>query len=258
MKTCFVSIDVEHDFTLPSHSREIKQFQGIKNLDKILDVFKKGGVSATLFITGEVLEKYSDKVKKWAEDYEIASHGFSHKFWNTLNVDERRKELRGYEKLYENVFDGMPNGFRSPSHLIDEQAIELLRYQGYLYDSSVVPHYPFFKKYRGYKKRAPLSPYYPSVDDCRKQGNVNILEIPTTGQIFGIPLAGAWIAKLPIWFYEILFKISCPHFITLSCHSWDILKPSFLEKLEAILILLEKKDYKFLNGIQVFNEYKKV
>ena len=120
-----------------------------------------------------------------------------------------------------------------------------LEKKGFLYDSSVVPHYPPFKKYRGYKGRAPLLPYYPK--------GLKILEIPVRGQVFGIPLAGVWIARLPIWFYKVLFLIYRPSFITLNMHSWDIFgREQFLENLEKILRLLKSKNYQFLNGEQIF------
>jgi len=114
---------------------------------------------------------------------------------------------------------------------------------GFLYDSSIVPHYPPFKKYRGYKGRAPLLPYCPR--------DRKILEIPVRGQVFGIPLAGAWIRGLPLWFYKILFLIYRPNFITLNMHSWDVLDPCFLNKLEKILKILKKRNYLFHNGEQI-------
>jgi peptidoglycan/xylan/chitin deacetylase (PgdA/CDA1 family) len=223
-KICFTSIDVE---------------QEIKGLNKILDIFKKYNIPATLFVTGEILEKYNNLVKEWSRVYEIACHSYTHRFWNTLNSEERKKELEDFIILYQKVFTESPKGFRAPSHLIDEEGIRLLEESGFLYDSSVVPHYPPFKKYRGYKGRAPLLPYYPK---GRK-----ILEIPVSGQLFGIPLAGAWITKLPFWFYKILFFIHCPEFITLSIHSWDKLK-----NFERIIRLLKNKNYQFLNGEQIY------
>ena len=263
MRTCFVSIDVEYDFGSPFQKKELKEFQGVENLDKILDIFKKQGISATLFVTGEVLEKYSDKAKQWSKDYEIACHTWSHYFWNKLGPDERNEEIKIFQDLYQRIFTQAPKGFRAPSHLIDEKGMELLESQGFLYDSSVVPHYPFFKKYRGYRGRAPLIPYHPDIKNIKREGVMKILEIPVAGQIFGIPLAGVWIARLPFLFYKTLFRVNSPNFLSLSCHSWDVLNTptrkssvsQFLKNLEALLVLLKKKDYQFLNGEQIFKNY---
>ena len=233
-KTCFASIDVEQDLGG-------KGFQGVENLEKILDIFRRCEIPATLFVTGEVLERYQEKVRAWSKDYEIASHSFTHRFWNTLNDTERQKELSDFIDLYQQIFQRKPLGFRAPSHVIDERGIELLRRQGFLYDSSILPHYPPFKKYRGYQGKKPKNVYFIG----------GLQESPVTGQILGIPVAGAWIAGLPVWFYQFLFLIHRPSFITLNMHSWDILKPGFAKKLEKIIQTLKKKNYLFLNGEQI-------
>jgi len=228
-KICFVSIDVEHE--------------GIEDLNKILDTFKKYNLPATIFVTGEVLAKHNQLVRGWSNDYEIACHSFTHRFWNTLSFEERKKELEDFIGLYQKIFQRKPLGFRAPSHIIDADALKLLGQQGFFYDSSILPHYPPFKKYRGYQGRKPLLPYYPA--------GLKILEIPVRGQILGIPLAGAWIRGLPSWLYKILFLFYCPSFITLNMHPWDNLDPRFLKKLEKILKILKKKNYLFLNGEQI-------
>ena len=235
-KTCFASIDVEKDLGK-------EEFQGVEKLDIILDVFKKHNLSATLFVTGEVLQKYPTKFQELASLYEIACHSFTHRFWNTLNLGERQAELDKFIELYQALFQKKPIGFRAPSHIIDDDGIKLLEEKGFLYDSSVVPHYPPFKKYRGYPGRAPLLPYYPK--------NTAILEIPVRGQILGFPLTGAWIRGLPPCFYKVLFSVYSPSFITLNMHSWDILDSCFLNKLDKILKILKNRNYLFHNGEQI-------
>lgn len=230
IKTCFTSIDVEGE--------------DIEITDKILDVFKKYELPATLFITGEALKEHAAFAKKWSQDYEIACHSFTHRFWNTLSTDERSKELDDFISLYRAVFEKSPIGFRAPSHIIDQDAINLLALKGFLYDSSIVPHYPFFKKYRGYKDKAPLLPF-------RFKG-LTLLEIPVSGQILGIPLAGAWIRGLPSFFYKVLFFFRQPEFITLNMHSWDILDKRFVVKLQKIIEILKKEKYQFINAEQLF------
>ncbi|MFH1820673.1 MAG: polysaccharide deacetylase family protein [Candidatus Nealsonbacteria bacterium] len=237
-KTCFVSVDVERD-----QGGGESEFKGIENLDRILDIFKKYDVLATLFVTGEVLERYGDLVKKLSGNYEIACHGYTHRFWSTLDSKAREKEVDDFIILYQSIFQRLPAGFRAPSHVIDQEGVRLLEDKGFLYDSSVVPHYPPFKKYRGYKGKAPLSPYQPK--------GLKILEIPVRGQVLGIPLAGAWIRGLPILFYRVLFSVYSPSFVTLSMHSWDGLYPGFLNKLEKIFKILKDKNYLFLNGEQI-------
>lgn len=243
-KICFTSIDIEHDRGIGQ-----RQFRGVEALVKILDIFKKHKVQATLFITGETLARYcASPDLSQTINYEIACHSYTHRFWDTLNKEEREKELADFIELYQGIFGQRPLGFRAPSHIIDEAGLKLLEEMGFLYDASVVPHYPPFKKYRGYKGRAPLVSYHPN--------GQRILEIPNAGQILGIPLAAAWIAKLPVWLYKVMFIFYKPNFITLAMHSWDALNPKYLKKLEQILQILEKEGYQFQNGKQIFESRK--
>ncbi len=242
MRICFTSIDVETNPTA---------------LEEVLELFKELGIEATLFVSGEILERYPERFKKWQRDFEIASHSFSHRFWPELSEIERKKELDRFVNLYKKIFNKTPFGFRAPSHLIDEKGMKLLEKFEFLYDSSILPHYPFFKRYRGFKGKAPLLPYFPSFENCRKSGEMRILEIPTTGQIFGIPLTGIWIRKLPLFVYELLFLLHSPSFLTLLLHSFDVPNQGFLKKLKKLLKLLKKKNYQFLKGIQIYEKFSK-
>ena len=221
-KICFVSVDVE---------------DGTERMEEILDIFKKYSISATLFVTGEVLQARSELVQEWSRNHEIASHSFTHRFWSGLGQEERRKELKDFISLYQDIFGQKPKGFRAPSHVIDAQGLALLKESGFLYDSSILPHYPPFKKYRGYQGKKPRQIHF-IID--------GLLEIPVAGHFWGVPLAGAWVTKLPGWFYRILFFFYQPRFIALSWHSWDRLK-----NLERIIKLLKSQGYHFLNGEQI-------
>lgn len=245
-KICFVSVDVEADFDNP------KNFRGIENLEKILNIFKKYNISSTLFITGEVLEKYPNLIKEWSESHEIACHGFTHTTLDKLNLPQREKELIDFLKIYSSLFEKNPFGFRSPRFVIDEKQFLLLEKYNFLYDSSVLSNYPPFKKYPGFKGKAPNIPYFPSSQNYLKRGEMKILEIPVSGLIFGIPLVGTWISKLPLFIYRFLFSIKKPQFLTLNLHSWDSLNPRLLEKIEKILKLLKNKNYQFLTGERIY------
>ncbi len=245
-KVCFVSIDAESDFARQS------DFKGVEKINRILTLFRKHNIPSTIFATGLVLKKYAEDVKEWSEECEIACHGLSHKFWNALEEEERREELERFISLYQEHFGRNPKGFRAPSHLIDEKAMCLLQDNKFLYDSSVVPNYPLLKKYRGYEGRAPSLPYFPDRKNCRKEGDMKILEIPVTGLALGVPLAGTWIGKSPLWAYSLLLKAAAPDFLTLSLHSWDSLNKEVLAKTEEVLGIIKEKGYTFLTGEKIY------
>ena len=251
MKFCFVSIDIESDFA------KGKGFLGVENIEKILKLLEGFGIPATLFVTGNVLEKYRNKFKNLSGSYEIACHSFSHRYWNELGRDKRQEELRKFILLYKEIFENAPSGFRAPSHVIDEDGLKLLEENKFLYDSSVVPNYPFFKTYRGFKGRAVSEPYQPSNLDYRKAGGMNILEIPVSGLMLGVPVAGTWIRKLPFFVYQYLLLPNTPKFLAVSLHSWDSLSQKTLEKAAKLLKILKDKNFEFLNGLQVYEKFSK-
>jgi len=225
-------------------------------MDEILSVFDQAGVSATLFITGDILERYAEQAKQWARHHEIASHGYSHTYLNRLHLSDVHKELDRFIVHYRKIFGSSPRGFRAPSHVTGSTIMRTVEETGFLYDSSIVPHYPPFKKYRGYVGHAPKKPYHPKAISCRKQGDMNLLEIPVSGQLLGIPLAGAWLRRIPYAVYPILFMVSRPKFISLSMHSWDVLlDDSFLEKISRFIALLQHKGYVFKRGDEIVHEY---
>ena len=251
-KICFISIDAEHDYG----SEHEKTFYGAERMDEILDIFRRKGISATIFVTGEVLERYPNQVRSWAENHEIGCHSYSHTYFDLMHVSGIRKELDRFVHIYKKVLNRSPLGFRAPSHIIDNAAIRTASEVGFYYDSSVVPHYPPFKKYRGYFGGAPKAPYYPNEIAYKKAGDMDILELPVTGHFFGIPLAGAWIRRLPLSLYRFLFALHKPRYISLSFHSWDRFHDDkFIEKLSRILDLLKGHGYQFKRGDEIFNEH---
>jgi peptidoglycan/xylan/chitin deacetylase (PgdA/CDA1 family) len=267
-KICFVSIDVEDDQNHPLKPLSKRTWVGVENLKNILDVFEKHNMPATLFVTGHALERFPKLAKQWSKKYEIACHSFAHNFLNTMSETERRQDLRDYINLYKKIFNKLPRGFRAPSHVIDKEQIKLLQDKGFLYDSSVVPRFPFFMRYRGFKRKAPKTPYFPARNNCRRKGDMKILEIPTSGLILGLPLWGGSLRYVPFKTYKDFFRISRPRFLNLSMHSWDAVffrgkrsrnsGDKFLKILDRMIVLLETKNYKFMDGESIARTYKQM
>jgi len=250
-----VSVDVEQDI-----GRQ-KAFQGAERLDRMLKIFDKFEAKATLFVTGEALERYPRLVQKWSEKYEIACHGYHHVPLFELSISEREKQLEDFARLYTKILGEKPKGFRAVKQSIDNNQMGLLEGSGFLYDSSVLPRYVPFRKHVGYKGKAPTEPYHPSRDDCRKKGKMKILEIPTSSLVFGIPLSGTWLRVLGSRFYRVLLTLRKPNFIGLVAHAWDAVEyqgsfsrnsgDRFLEYLEKLLSDLRYHGYLFMSGEEV-------
>jgi peptidoglycan/xylan/chitin deacetylase (PgdA/CDA1 family) len=263
MKICFLSIDVEK-----RENQENQPFEGVEKLDNILNIFRKHHLKSTLFVTGEVLEKYPGLIKKWANEHEIGCHNYYHIPLDKLGLIEREKQIVDFIGLYKNNFNESPKGFRSPRNIVDNEQFSILEKYGFLYDASVFPRYPWrLKKYEGYNGRAPFLPYYPSKEDYRKRGNAKIFEIPESTAPFNIPLVGTWIRRMGISFFKLLFKLKKPGFISFSMHSWDGVKfkgkssknsgEKYLKQLDRMLGYFKKIGYEFKVGEQIYEEFPK-
>lgn len=266
MKTCFLTIDVE------KRERD-GSFEGVEKLEKMLDVFEKHKVNATLFVTGEVLERYSGLVKKWSEGFEIGCHNYTHIPLDKLNSIKRERQIKDFIRLYQRIFNKKPKGFRAPRNIIDNKQFPILEAYGFLYDSSVFPRYPLrFQRYEGYKGRAPIISYYPNKENYRKKSpstalGMKILEIPESPAGFSIPLVGTWVRKLGIGFYKKLFFFRKPKFISFNMHSWDGIKffgkssknsgEKYISQLDKMLGFLNKIGYEFKSGGEIYEEFSK-
>ena len=247
-------MDVENDLNADT-------FNGIKSMPVLLSIFEKYGIRATLFVTADILKRFPEQVKTWSKNHEIGCHGYYHEPLYKYNKEERKKQMKMFLDLYEEVLGEKPKGFRAVQHTIDQDMINLLEKENFSYDSSVIPRYIPFRKYVGYKGKAPVLPYYPSKKNYLLVGSLKILEIPITPILFGFSLYGTWLRLFGVTFYKFLFALKKPHFIGLSMHPWDAQiykgtysrnsgKP-FLTKLDALLKYL-KKHYKFVSGDEIF------
>jgi peptidoglycan/xylan/chitin deacetylase (PgdA/CDA1 family) len=271
MKTCFVSIDVERD-----NFGKQNTYEGAENLDSILDVFKKHRVSATLFISGQVLEHYPDLVRKWAKNYEIGCHNYSHQYLDELDLLERERQLKKFVEVYRTILEKSPKGFRAPRNIMDNEQYSILKRYGFLYDSSVLPRYPWpIRRYEGYRGRAPISPYWPDKNNYRKKSpstvlgaSNKLLEIPETPISFGIPvlnipLVATWLRKWGTRVFKRIFWLKKPKFISFSMHSWDGVEfkggknsgEKFLRQLDEMLGFLKKIGYEFKSGEKIYGEF---
>ena len=267
MKTCFLSIDVEK-----REGQKDQPFAGVDNLDNILNIFKKHGVKATLFVTGEVLEYAPDLVKKWSKDFEIGCHNYWHVQLDKIDLAERERQVKDFVNLYKRVFGYLPKGFRAPRSVIDNEQFPILERYGFLYDSSVLPRYPWpIQIYAGYKGRAPILPYYPNINNYRKKGELKILEIPESPISFSLPMihipfVATWIRKLGVNIFKTLIKARKQNFLSFSMHSWDGVKfegkssknsgKEFLKQLDELLGYLKEMGYEFCSGIEITSIWK--
>lgn len=251
------TIDVEEDLTKDN----TRTFCGVEKLGSVLRIFEDEDIRLTLFVTGDVLERYQDLVKKWSENHEIACHGYTHVHLNKMSLESRNNEIKQFIRLYEKTLQSVPNGFRAVEHVIDQEQFSILEKNKFLYDSSVVSDYFPLIMYKGYKGKAPLFPYHPNRTNYLKRGDMAITEVPVTTLAFGIPLYGTWIRYFGVNLYRLLFSLKRGGLVSLAFHSWDCIKhkglyplnsgEKFVQQLNKIIKILKKQDYQFKTGEEI-------
>ena len=159
----------------------------VRNAERLLSLLAEYHVKATFFVLGSVAEDEPSLVPRIAAaGHEIASHGYSHSLVSLLSPETFRDEVRHTGSILERQCGVRPVGFRAPQWSISTAsswALEILREEGYRYDSSCNP-LPFVGDARGdrhpFMVRTPAGP---------------ILEVPpmVTPSIIGnLPTGGGW------------------------------------------------------------------
>jgi polysaccharide deacetylase family protein (PEP-CTERM system associated) len=123
--------------------------------DKLLNLFSKHKVKATYFILGKVIEEFPELVKEVQnEGHELACHTYSHPFLYEITPDQFRTELKKCKELIVPFQNGY-EGFRAPYFSIDNRnlwALDILKEEGFGYDSSIFPGSTARTGIQGFKK----------------------------------------------------------------------------------------------------------
>jgi polysaccharide deacetylase family protein (PEP-CTERM system associated) len=196
--------------------------------EPLLNLLKRNNIHATFFILGEVAVKYPDLIKKIHEDgHEIASHGFNHRRLHLSDKTTFTNDILQSIKILTSITKERPIGYRAPSFSLDNStiwALNILKSQGFLYDSSV---YPVKMRFYG-ESRIPLGPYHPSSIDITKIDNSNpFFEFPISVFRFGnkhLPISGGFgLRIIPTQFLILTFrKINQERPVLVYIHPWEL------------------------------------
>lgn len=159
----------------------------LANIERVLSLLAEYDVRATFFVLGSVAEEQPSLVPLIVSGgHEIASHGYSHRLVSQLGAEGFRDEIRRTGDVLGRQSSKMPIGFRAPQWSLrqtDSWAFEILRNEGYRYDSSLNP-LPFLGNRSGH-----CFPF-----EIRTGGG-KILEIPPMVTPFptgNLPTGGGW------------------------------------------------------------------
>jgi len=187
---------------------------------RLLAILRAYQVQATFFVLGHVADSHPELIETiQADGHEIAVHGYWHCRVSRLTAAEFGRELECSVKAIGAITGQRPIGHRAPYFSVNHTtpwAYDVLREQGFLYDSSV---FPIRNGYYGY----PGAPRFPHV--ASENG---LVEFPlSTVRIGGInlPVAGGfylrmWPYAFVRWAIGQLNRMNQP--AVLYMHPWEL------------------------------------
>ena len=129
------------------------------------------------------------------------------------------EEIDRCSELLTRITGNCPVGFRAPSFDINASIIDLLETRSFQYDSSCFYsiltqgmrlYHRFLKKgdsasrYGASPKRMPSAPYFPSRENCFRQGSLRrLLEIPMPRSRFSLPFYNNFHLLMPLVLYRL-------------------------------------------------------
>jgi polysaccharide deacetylase family protein (PEP-CTERM system associated) len=109
-----------------------------QNVYQILSLLEEKKQKGTFFILGWVAEKLPQLIREvHNQGHEIASHGYSHELVYTQTQEIFREDVYKSKKILEDLVGAQVHGYRAPCFSITPWAIDILRKEGYMYDSSI-------------------------------------------------------------------------------------------------------------------------
>lgn len=207
-------------------------------------------LSGTAFCIGEELldPGAARSVRALADaGHEIGNHTLTHDYALTRRTSAAiAAEVRGGAEAIERAVGRRPAGFRAPGYTLSAALLATLAAQGYRYDASAFPAFPYHavkgavvaalalagRPSRAILDRprallAPRRPYRPREDEPYARGGMPILELPVATGLLGFPIIGTFVATLP---HRLVRVLAAPArrrpLLDLELHGVDLLDAS--------------------------------
>ncbi|WP_202913422.1 polysaccharide deacetylase family protein [Acuticoccus sediminis] len=106
---------------------------------RILQLYRKYGLTQTFFVPGWTAEHYPDLMKEIIDaGHEIGAHGYLHERLDTLSAEMEDYWFSRSIEALETVTGVRPRGFRAPSYRFSKNTLNFIAREGFLYDSSLM------------------------------------------------------------------------------------------------------------------------
>lgn len=275
-RTAFVNIDMDtlRDYgifcNIPLNNFVDRTLE--LTIPRFVELFNDLGIKATFFVIGEHAVKNKKYIKMLCENgHEVGNQTLTHQIdISKLPTKEKNREIVEADKLLSDIAGKKIVGFRAPNYLLDRETLDILRTNGYLYDSSVFPtilsplHEVYgwllirrFRRIQWWALFKSISPFF------WKNG---LLEIPVSATpITRLPFIGTYMQKLGWPYFNVTFKefLLTGKNINLELHAYEILSkveddiPTDFDILPGIgLPLTQRRTYLFEQIKRIKRHYK--
>jgi polysaccharide deacetylase family protein (PEP-CTERM system associated) len=145
-----MSVDVEEHFQVEAFAKVISpdswdslESRVERNVEKILDLFRRFNVKATFYILGWVNERRPNLAREIAAaGHEIGCHGFGHQRIHRQTPEQFRQDIRKARSILEDDAQMPVCCYRAPSFSVTKStlwALDILYEEGFTIDSSIFP-----------------------------------------------------------------------------------------------------------------------
>ena len=118
---------------------EQRRFGPRQGIYRLLELFQRWDIEATVFVPGFIAENYPQAVGEIVKcGHEIGLHGYLHERVDELDADEMEKTLTRSRELIEKITGRRPMGYRSPSWEMTAAALQVVERLRVSYDSSLM------------------------------------------------------------------------------------------------------------------------
>ena len=222
MRTCSVSVDLDplscyygiHGLGAPP--RELAHVVLRRALPRFAELFARRRIHGTFFIVGSDVAADVAGGKQLAQlardGHELGNHSHTHPY-ELARLDRARieEEIVQAHKIIGAIAQKAPVGFRAPGYDVSERVLDVLMAEGYRYDSSIFPSWPYYMAKAGVMAMmslvgrrsrsvlgdprallAPTQPYRPGKSPFSR-GQSTIVELPVaTTPGLRMPAIGNW------------------------------------------------------------------
>jgi polysaccharide deacetylase family protein (PEP-CTERM system associated) len=145
-----LTIDVEEYFQVSAFESIIRaedwnhfESRVARNTLHILDILDSYRTKATFFVLAWIAERHPQLVREIAaRGHEVGSHGYAHRRVYTQDLSQFEHETRMSKHILEEITGHAILGYRAASYSITRDslwAFDVLKQEGFLYDSSIFP-----------------------------------------------------------------------------------------------------------------------